>query len=277
MQCLSRNDAFPRKTLWLVNTVIFHLKSSLSHESVYAVVMSRRTECRGKRRRHRSPKWKTVSKQARQTCGRRTEDERRDGDRPKNAIVGQHFNGKLEWHCEEDRGRERERERDCLSDSRPPLISLIWRASQHRSNVCKLFVGPSIPSTPCHMLRRRRRGRREGLSNCQHGDRLGQLRRSCYCRRPLIRHAARRGLRLSPLILNPRPTRATAATKMTDRLGKEEGKGRAAAASVETTRVFRVKRRPTRFGNGMTGWDNGMRQSTATDEEGEGRGGDALH
>ena len=65
-------------------------------------------ECRGKRRRHRSPKWKTVSKQARQTCGRRTEDELSDdGDRPKNAIVGQHFNGKLEWHCEEDRQRER--------------------------------------------------------------------------------------------------------------------------------------------------------------------------
>ena len=42
--------------------------------------------------------------------GRRT-----NGDRPKNAIVGQHFNGKLEWHCEED--RQRGREKDCLSDS----------------------------------------------------------------------------------------------------------------------------------------------------------------
>ena len=38
------------------------------------------------------------------------EGERSDGgDRPKNAIVGQHFNGKLEWHCEEDRQREKER------------------------------------------------------------------------------------------------------------------------------------------------------------------------
>ena len=45
------------------------------------------------------------------------EDERSDdGDRPpENAIVGQHFNGKLEWHCEED--RQRGREKDCLSDS----------------------------------------------------------------------------------------------------------------------------------------------------------------
>ena len=68
--------------------------------------------CTGKSRSHRPPKWKTVSKQARRTCGRERERERdnsenertaeRASDRPKNAIVAPHFNGKLEWHCEED-------------------------------------------------------------------------------------------------------------------------------------------------------------------------------
>ena len=50
---------------------------------------------------------------------------------PKNTIVAVHFNGKLEWHCEED-------------SPPPPPHHHHHLESQHRS-VYKLLAAPSMP------------------------------------------------------------------------------------------------------------------------------------
>ena len=71
-------------------------------------------ECRGKRRRHRSPKWKTVSKQARQTCGRRTNANGATVTDRKMPLWG---NISTENWSGIVKRTDRERKSDCLSDS----------------------------------------------------------------------------------------------------------------------------------------------------------------
>ena len=61
----------------------------------------------------------------------------RASDRPKNAIVAPHFNGKLEWHCEED--------------SRPPHLPLSAAGEPASVAVCikySLLPLPSIRDIP---------------------------------------------------------------------------------------------------------------------------------
>ena len=73
-------------------------------------------ECRGKRRRHRSPKWKTGSKQARQTCGRRTNANGATVTDRKMPLWGnistENWSGIVKRTESEG-----ERKSDCLSDS----------------------------------------------------------------------------------------------------------------------------------------------------------------